>query len=78
MRRFARLSLVGGGLVVGAFLLEVMRGRSLATPSLALVILAGGMLAVSIRILLPSYPQTVQRRFARVDAMTQEQRKEVR
>src|SRR3989442_15701732 len=33
------------------------------------------MLAVSIRILLPSYPQTVQRRFARVEAMTEEQRK---
>src|SRR2546422_8555094 len=33
------------------------------------------MLAVSIRILLPSYPQTVQRRFTRVEAMTEEQRK---
>src|SRR5438128_12196336 len=33
------------------------------------------MLAVSIRILLPSYPQSVQRRFARVEAMTEEQQK---
>ena len=61
--------------MVGAFLLDVMRSGSLYPPSLALVILAGGMLAVSIRTLLPSYPETVQRRFARVDAMTQEQRK---
>ena len=75
MRRFALLSLLAGALIGGAFLLEVMQGRSLAAPSLALVILGGGMLAVSIRILLPSYPQTVQRRFARVEAITEEQRK---
>ena len=74
-RRNALVSLVAGAVFVGVFVLEAMQGRSLAAPSLALVILGGGMLAVSIRILLPSYPQTVQRGFARVEAMTEEQRK---
>ena len=75
MRRNALFSLAAGALFVGVFLLEAVQGRSLAAPSLALVILGGGMLAVSIRILLPSYPQSVQRRFARVEAMTEEQQK---
>src|SRR3989442_13231905 len=75
MRRNALFSLAAGALFVGVFLLEAVQGRSLAAPSLALVILGGGMLAVSIRILLPSYPQSVQRRFARVEARTEEQQK---
>src|SRR2546422_9989323 len=75
MRRFALFGLVAGALTVGTFLLEVMQGRSLTAPSLAFVILSGAMFAVAIRILLPSYPQTVQRRFAREEGMTEEQRK---
>src|SRR2546422_5975805 len=75
MRRYALFNLLAGAVIVGAFLLEVMQGRSLAADSLALVILGGGLFAVAIRILLPSYPQTVQRQFARAEAMTEEQRK---
>ena len=75
MRRYALFNLLAGAVIVGAFLLEVIQGRSLAADSLALVILGGGLFAVAIRILLPSYPQTVQRQFARVEAMTEEQRK---
>lgn len=33
------------------------------------------MLSVSIRILLPSYPQSVERRLARLEAMAEEQRR---
>ena len=75
MRRYALFNLIAGAVIAGAFLLEVMQGRSLAADSLALVILGGGLFAVAIRILLRSYPQTVQRQFARVEAMTEEQRK---
>ncbi len=75
MRRTALFGLVGGGVIVGAFLLSQLEGRSLPGPGLVLVILGAGMLSVSIRILLPSYPQSVERRLARLEAMAEEQRR---
>jgi len=75
MRRTALFGLVGGGVIVGAFLLSQLEGRSLSGPGLVLVILGAGMLSVSIRILLPSYPQSVERRLARLEAMAEEQRR---
>ena len=74
MRRIALSGLAAGALIVGAFLLALLQDRSLPGPSLVFVILGAGILAVSIRIFLPSYPQSIQRRFARLEAMTEEQR----
>src|SRR5437870_8978427 len=75
MRRIALSGLAAGALIVGAFLLALLQGRSVPGPGLAFVILGAGILAVSIRILLPSYPQSVERRLARVDAMAEDQRR---
>ena len=73
MRRIALSGLAAGALIVGAFLLALLQGRSVPGPSLAFVILGAGILAVSIRILLPSYSRSVQRRLARLEAMKDEQ-----
>jgi len=75
MRRTALFGLIAGAVIVGAFLRSRLEGRSLPGPGLAVVILGVGILAVSIRMLLPSYPQSVERRLARLDAMAEEQRR---
>jgi hypothetical protein len=63
-----------GALIVGGFILALLQGRPIPTPSLVFFIFGAGILAVSIRILLPSFPDNVRKRFARLEAMTAEQR----
>src|SRR2546428_6432412 len=75
MRRTALFGLIAGALVAAAFLRTLLEGRSLPGPELAFVLLGAGILAVSIRILMPSYPQSVERRLARMEAMAEEQRR---
>jgi hypothetical protein len=76
MRRSAFFVLVPGTAIVGLFLSELLQGRPFPISSVALSIVSAGALVVSIRILLPSYPETVRKRLARLDAMTEEQRRE--
>jgi hypothetical protein len=73
MRRSALSLLVIGVLLVGGFL-ELLQARSL--PIISFILLIGGAVAVavSIWILLPSYPESVQKRLAQLEAMTEEQR----
>ncbi len=75
MRRTALFGLIAGALIAAAFLRTLLDGRSLPGPELAFVLLGAGILAVSIRILMPSYPQSVERRLARMEAMAEEQRR---
>src|SRR3989442_14765114 len=75
MRRTALFGLIAGAVIVGAFLLSRLEGRSVPGPGLAFVVLGAGILAVSIRILMPSYPQSDERRLARMEAMAEEQRR---
>jgi len=75
MRRTALFGLIAGALVAAAFLRTLLERRSLPGPELAFVLLGAGILAVSIRILMPSYPQSVERRLARMEAMAEEQRR---
>jgi hypothetical protein len=63
-----------GALIVGGFILALLQGRPIPAPSLVFFILGAGILAVSIRILLPSYPQSAKKRFGKLEAMTTEQR----
>jgi hypothetical protein len=74
MRRVAPLLLLTGALIVGGFILALLQGRPIPAPSLVFFIFGAGMLAASIRILVPSYPQSVQKRFGKLEAMTEEQR----
>src|SRR5207244_12972488 len=75
MRRTALFGLIAGALIAAAFLRTLLEGRSLPGPELAFVLLGAGILGVSIRILMPSYPQSVERRLARLEAMAEEQRR---
>src|SRR2546422_6823548 len=75
MRRTALFGLIAGALIAAAFLRTLLEGRSLPGPELAFVLLGAGILGVSIRILMPSYPQSVERRLARMEAMAEEQRR---
>jgi hypothetical protein len=63
-----------GALIVGGFILALLQGRPIPAPSLVFFIFGAGMLAGSIRILLPSFPDNVRKRFARLEAMTAGQR----
>jgi hypothetical protein len=74
MRRVALFGLTSGALIVGAFVLSLLQGRSTPVSSLVLVVLGAGMLATSIRILLPSYSPRFQGQLARFEAMTEAQR----
>jgi hypothetical protein len=60
MRRIAPLLLLAGAIIVGGFILAVLQGRPIPAPSLVFFILGGGILAASIRILLPSYPRALR------------------
>jgi hypothetical protein len=74
MRRVAPLLLLTGALIVGGFIPALLQGRPIPAPSLVLAFVGAGILAISIRILLPSFPENVRKRFARLEAMTEEQR----
>src|SRR2546423_5720007 len=75
MRRNALIGLPAGALIVGAFLVAFVQGRAIPGPTLAFVILGGGMLAVSIRVLLPSYPESVKRRLARLEGLARDKQR---
>jgi putative Mn2+ efflux pump MntP len=74
MRRLALISLLFGALILGAFVLALLQGRYTPISSLVLLILGGGMLATSIRILLPSYRPKFDGQLRRFEAMTEAQR----
>jgi putative Mn2+ efflux pump MntP len=74
MRRLALTSLLFGALILGAFVLALLQGRSTPVSSLVLLILGGGMLATSIRILLPSYRPKFDGQLRRFEAMTEAER----
>jgi len=75
MRRNALIGLPAGALIVGAFLVAFVQGRAIPGPTLAFVILGGGMLVVSIRVLLPSYPESVKRRLARLEGLAKDKQR---
>jgi uncharacterized protein YacL len=74
MRHFALLGLVGGGIIVAGLVYSIVEGRSIPLSAAPLAILGVAILAVSIRILLPSYAQSMQRRLSRLEGMLQDQR----
>jgi len=74
MRRNAVFGIVAGASIVGAALLAVLQGRSFSGPSLLFVILAAGMLVVSVRLLMPSYSRQLIQRITALEATSHELR----
>ncbi|HYM40444.1 MAG TPA: hypothetical protein VEY12_09970 [Thermoplasmata archaeon] len=75
MKVTAILGLLGGGYFVGAALYAVARGHALSGPDLVLAALGALIVIGSVRILLPSYDRRWRQRFARLESMSEEERR---
>ncbi len=75
MRRNAEFGVFAGAIIVVAAMFTLLQGRSFSGASLLGAVFGVGLLAVSVRILLPSYPQRVHERWAKLDGLSEEGRR---